>query len=63
MNARQAVLEERLKEAQERLASQPRGTVEWQDARAAVRHLERLLLSADDLPPTSTRSGRETSRR
>lgn len=59
---RRAILEERLKEAQERLASQPRGTVAWQDARAAVRQLERLILTAEDLPPTPNGRGRRPSR-
>lgn len=60
---RQAVLEDRLKEAQARLASQPRGTVAWQDARAAVRHLEQLILTAEDLPPTRNERGRHSLRR
>lgn len=48
---RRAVLEERLRQAQDRMTSMPRGTVAWQDARAAVRQLERLILTAEDLPP------------
>ena len=60
---RRAILEERLKEAQDRLASQPRGTVAWQDARAAVRQLERLIFTAEDLPPTPNGRGTQSLRR
>ena len=57
-----AVLEQRLKDAQERLASQPRATVAWQDAKAAVRQIERLLLAQDEHSASRTAPER-TSRR
>ena len=49
---RRALLEERLREAEARLQAEPRGTVAWRDAQAAVRQFERLLLTGELLPPT-----------
>jgi hypothetical protein len=49
---RRAELEARLAEAQALLAISPRGTVAYKDALSAVRHLERVMLGGDGLPPT-----------
>ena len=45
-------LEARLAEAQAHLATAPRNTVAYKDAMSAVRHLERVMLGGDGLPPT-----------
>lgn len=49
---RRAELEARLAEANAHLATVPRGTVAYKDALSAVRHLERVMLGGDGLPPT-----------
>ena len=49
---RRAELEARLAEAQAHLATVPRGTVAYKDALSSVRHLERVMLGGDGLPPT-----------
>ena len=51
-DARHSVLEARMAEAKAHLASVPRGTVAYKDALSAVRHLERVMLGGDGLPPT-----------
>ena len=55
-------LEARLKEAQERLLSLPRGTVAWRDALAAVHQLERVIYTSDELPPTPITHGSQRHR-
>jgi hypothetical protein len=42
------------------MASQQRGTVAWKDAMAAVRQLERLIFTAEDLAPTPNERGRRS---
>jgi hypothetical protein len=49
---RRAELEARPVDAQAHLATAPRGTVGYKDALSAVRHLERVMLGGDGLPPT-----------
>ena len=49
---RLSVIEARLAEARAYLAGLRPGTVEYRDASSAVRHLERVLLGGDGLPPT-----------
>ena len=56
-DARLSVLESRLAEAKAHLATLPRRTVAHQDAQSAVRHLERVLLGGDGLPPTANLQG------
>ena len=47
-----AELERRLSEATATLASLARGTVAYRDAQNTVYHLQRLVMAADELPPT-----------
>lgn len=55
-------LEARLKEAQKKLLSLPRGTVAWRDALAAVRQIERVIYTSDELPPTPNSHGSHRQR-
>ena len=55
--ARRVEIEARLSEAKAHLASMARGTVAYKDALSAVRHLERLILDGDGLPPTGNPQG------
>jgi hypothetical protein len=57
-DGRHAMLEARLAEAEAHLATVPRGTVANQDALSAVRHLERVILGGDGLPPMVNPHGR-----
>lgn len=45
-------IEAQLAAAQSTVASLPRGSTAWTNAVAAVRQLERILLTAEGLPPT-----------
>jgi len=49
---RREMIEARLAEAQSALTRLPRGSTAYRDGLAAVRQLERILLTAEDLPPT-----------
>ena len=55
--ARRVEIEARLYEAKAHLATITRGTVSYKDALSAVRHLERLILDGDGLPPTGNPQG------
>ncbi len=58
-----AYLEARLKEAEERLLLQTRGTVAWRDALAAVHQIERVIFTSDELSPTPSSNQQRRPRR
>lgn len=47
-----AEFERRLAQVQASLAGLPHGSVAYRDARGAAHHLQRLVMAAEDLPPT-----------
>ena len=49
---RRGEVEARPAEAGAHLALAPRGTVAYKDTLSAVRHLERVMLGGDGLPPS-----------
>lgn len=51
-DGRHAMLKARLAEAEAHLATVAGGTLAYNDALSAVRHLERVILGEDGLPPT-----------
>lgn len=50
-------IEARLVEARHQLATLSRGTVAYRDVLSAIRHLERLTIDGEGLPPTVAPQG------